>query len=125
MSVPKTIGGKIDRLFRLRTKRLEQQRAVDDLRAQEREIEDELISTLGKDRLNKAAGKLASVSVQRKTVPSVVDWDKFYKYVKKENAFELLQKRVNISAARERWDDGEDLPGVEQYIDTKISLRKI
>jgi hypothetical protein len=41
----------------------------------------------------------------------------------KNDAFELLQKRVSVEACRERWDEGLEIPGVERIGKVEFSLR--
>ena len=54
----------------------------------------------------------------------VQDWEAFYKYVAKEGAFDLLQRRVNDSAYRARLDDQIKVPGVEPFGVVKLSITK-
>lgn len=69
-------------------------------------------------------GKIAKVEIKRNTVPRVVDWDKFYSYVKKNNAFELLNRAVNAKSVEERWEQKKNVAGVEPYPIDKLSLTK-
>lgn len=124
MKPPKTIGACIDKLFELRKERLNIEKDADAVRAKESELEKYIIETFNKTDLDGARGKTAVAGITMSTVPTVKDWDKLFKYVKKEDAFDLLQKRVSATAYRERMDAKEVVPGVESFIVTKLSLRK-
>lgn len=121
---PKTIGACIDKLFSLRKERLEIERDADEVREKESELEKHILESFNKSDLEGARGKDAVAGIIQSTVPTVKDWDKLFKYVKKEDAFDLLQKRVSATAYRERMDAKEVVPGVESFIVTKLSLRK-
>jgi hypothetical protein len=52
-----------------------------------------------------------SVSMVKKVHPTVVNWDDFYTYLITTRNFDLLQKRLSSPAFRDRWDQGECIPG--------------
>lgn len=54
-----------------------------------------------------------TVNMVQKDVPTVVDWNEFYKYVAETQQFEFLQKRLSTPAFKERWTAGETVPGVQ------------
>mgnify|MGYP001824856248 CR=1 FL=1 len=62
--------------------------------------------------------------IKTTTHATVKDWPKFYGYVKRNNAWDMLQKRVNDGAYRERLDNGKNVPGVEPFSKISISLTK-
>lgn len=122
---PKTMGACIDQAYQLRTERLTLQRAVDAIGDQETLMREYIINTFRKADLNGAKGKLAACGVVPKRVPSVKDWDKFYAYIHKNKAYEMLQRRVHERAWRERLDDGQTVPGVEIFDVITLSLTKL
>lgn len=128
MKYPKTLGTCVDKLYRMREKRLEVQRAdevlLKKLKADEAAMEDHILETFTKDKLEGARGKIAAVSISRTVVPNVEDHDAFLKYVFKKKAFDLLTKAVCRAAVRERWDDGKAVPGIGKFVKLGLSLRK-
>jgi hypothetical protein len=66
-------------------------------------------------------GNRGIVSLTEAEVPSVKDWNKFNKYVMKHKALDLLQRRVSVTAWRDRLEAGENIPGVDKFV--KYSLR--
>lgn len=122
---PKAMGACADMLFELRAKRLEMQRAIDLVAAEESALKNHIINNLPKSEASGVAGKLARVTVVTKIVPQVKDWDALYKYVKKTGDFDLMQKRLTDTAIKERWDNGKEVPGVERFNVVSISMNKI
>lgn len=124
MKFPKTIGACIDTLYQLRQKRGGIERQADVIKEKEGELEKHILDTFTKTDLDGARGKLAVAGIAQSTVPTVKDWDKLYAYIKKEGAFDLLQRRVSSSAYCERLDVEEVVPGVEPFTLIKLSLKK-
>lgn len=69
-------------------------------------------------------GKVARVQLNKKDVPAVKDWPKFYAFIKKNNAFEMLNRAVNAKSVAERWEAGKQVPGVEKFTTKTVSLTK-
>jgi hypothetical protein len=120
----KTLGQMIDNLKMLRDFRLEKQREVDSIQAQERALEGEVLSALTEAGLDSGRGDVATASVSLTVVPTVADWPSFYEYIKQNDAFDLLERRPASGACRARWDDKLSIPGVEQMNRVSLSLRK-
>lgn len=125
LKIPKTIGAVADLLFTTRNKRLALQKQVDALEAEEAALKEHIINTLPKSNASGVAGKLARVSVDTKDVPQVEDWTAFYKYVKKNDAFELLQRRLTDASVKERLEAGVKLPGIKLFKAVIVHLNKL
>jgi len=125
MKIPKTIGPAIDKLYRLREQRLEAQKGVEKIKAQEHELRQHLLVEFGKQKINGSKGRVASVNLSSKKVPSLKDWGKLCKHIQKTGDFALLSKKVSAAYARELWDDGKKIPGVQVFNDTTFSLTKV
>jgi hypothetical protein len=123
--VPKTLGACADALYSTRLERLRVQKEIDALAAHETALKEHIIANLPKSDSTGVAGKLARVSITKKTIPRVADWTKFYTYVAKNKAFELLQKRLGEAAIQERWDAGKPVPGVETFNVVGVSVNKL
>ena len=124
---PKSLGACADLLFDLRQKRLD----LDKLAASAKEAETALINHII-DKMDKestgAAGKHHMVRVQTKQKPQVKDWAKFYEYVGKNKAFDLLQRRLSDAAIMDRLEDPKNkrgVPGVEMFTAVTVSLTKV
>lgn len=125
MKIPKALGAVADLLYTTRAKRLALSKQVEALEKDETALREHIIQTLPKSKASGVSGKVARVTVLTDDVPQVEDWDAFYKYVKKNDAFELLQRRLSKEAVAERIDDGETLPGVKLMKIPKVSLNKL
>jgi hypothetical protein len=125
MSFPKALGTCVDKLYSLRQQRLAKQKEVDKLEAEEKALKEHIINTLPKSESTGIAGKLARATIVKKEIPQVHDWDRFYKFVLKTKHFDLLQRRLADTAVKERWDAGEEIPGVEAFQAVTVSLNKV
>ena len=70
-------------------------------------------------------GRSAKCVVKTDTVPTATDWDAVYRYIKKNNRFDLIQRRLSTEAIREIWDAGKDVPGVGKFTAVKLSITKV
>jgi phosphoribosylformylglycinamidine (FGAM) synthase-like enzyme len=125
LAIPKKLGACADKLYQMRAERLLMQKAVDEMRKNEKVLTEHLILNLSKEDAEGVKGKLAKVGITRSVVGHATDWQKFYAYVKKNNAFDLMQKRLNDKALKERWEDKKTVPGVEPFHVLKVSLTKV
>lgn len=121
---PKTLGACVDRAYVLRAKRLEIEKEAAKTKAEEAAIKDYLISNFKKGDLEGAKGKVASCSLNPTTVASITDWDTFTAWVAKTKSWEMIQRKVNDKAYRERLDANKQVPGVEPFHVLKLNLTK-
>jgi hypothetical protein len=54
--------------------------------------------------------------------PKATDWPTVWEYVRENNAFHLLHKRLTTLAVKELWDAGLDVPGVVHETLYKLSV---
>ncbi len=121
---PKAIGACADRLYTLKAERLALAKQVEAMEEEEKALKEHIIQTLPKSQASGIAGRLARVTVVTQPIPQVKDWTRFYAYVKKHNAFELLQRRLSKGAIEERLAEGK-VPGVELFNAVTVSLNKV
>jgi hypothetical protein len=123
---PSSLGNLIDQRFELRNTRMAKAKEVDELKRQERVLEDEIQAAMkAAGDLRMAGGKLANVSINPITVASVSDWDKVFAYIKETGYFHLLQKRMSEPAYRELLGHDITVPGTEPTVLTKLSVTKV
>lgn len=111
---------KIKNYLRIRASRLELTKQANLLQKEEDKLAAEillLVPQLGEIREG-------GFTLRRKTKvkPAVGDWFKFYEYIRANNAFDLLHKRVTDSAVKLRWDDKVQIPGVEAVTDESLEV---
>lgn len=128
MKIPKTLGACADKLYKLREERYELGKKIKEIEAEESEIKDYIINNLSKQDSKGVSGKVANVKIKTDEVPVVNDWDAFYKFVVKNKAFDMLQKRINTKAVRDRIEDTKDFAkkaGVGSFTTISVSITKL
>ncbi len=123
--IPTKIGECADLLYTLKAKRLQAQKALTAMAEQETLLKDHIIKKLPKSATSGVAGKLCRVSVVTEDVPKVENWDKFYDYIAKNKAFELLGKSIKKEAIEERLEAGKKIPGLGKFSVTSVSINKV
>lgn len=118
------IGMMIDGLYDLRAQRLAIEKQVADLKARETATKEEILSILNEQGLNGAKGLIATAAITHKTVPVVTDWDAVYTFIRDQNMFALLQKRLTASLWAALAEDGVAVPGTEPQTVTDLSFTK-
>lgn len=121
---PKKLGEIIDELYQKRASRLVLTKSVDALKAEEAELRRLIIQRLQDVGLDSGRGTMATASITKDDQANVKDWSALENYILEHKSFDLLQRRVSITAIRARWDNDESLPGVEKVTLTDLSLTK-
>jgi hypothetical protein len=76
------------------------------------QLESDIMHAMSEAGTTKAASEAGhSVSMSKKAVPTINDWDAFYTYVQQTKSFDLLHKRLSITAFKDRLEQGEQVPG--------------
>lgn len=119
---PATPGACIDRAYTLRAKRLELEHQAEEMKTQEAALRKHIFDTFRNAEIDGARGSIAIASIGRKTVGRVNDWDRFTAWVAKTKSFDLLTRKLNDAACRERFDAKKVIPGVEPFPVTTLSL---
>lgn len=122
---PQNLGSMIDELYELRERRKELTAQAKEIKAEEEELEKQIIAKLEEQGTTLARGSAASASIVPETIGEVDDWDAVYQYIFYNDAFYLLPRRLNNGAWKELQDAGEDVPGITPLLIKKISVRKV
>lgn len=123
--LPQGVGAQADEYSAVREERLRIEKMAKEVKDRETEIFNCIMSTLDESTDTGASGKFYRVQRVEKEVNQVKDWPAFHKYVAENNAFELLQRRLNDKAVREQIEGGVVFPGVEETIVPTLSFRKV
>ena len=121
----KTLAAKADRYYTLRQERLARQKEVDAMEAEEKALKAELIEEIGEQDARGVAGEVCRVTIVTKVKPVLKDFDALIAWVRRRNAWELMRHQVNDAAVKERWDAGQDIPGVEPFTVVDLSVNKL
>ena len=142
--LPKSLGACVDLYHATRERRLAENKKVDEIKADETYIANHVIDNVPKGEAGVIGAKFKGV-VKSETVYQVEDWDKFYAWIKKNDAFEVLNRAVNQASVKEHVDalnykldianakvkDVKDrkprklLPGMKTFTALKLSVTKI
>lgn len=124
---PKTLGMLADEFHEARIARLAADKVAAALKTEESRLEATLIDQMIKQESTACGGKKLKVSIPAEPdyKPTVKDWDKVYEYILKTKDFSLLHKRIGEGAVAERWEAGENVPGVEKFPVYKLSRSEI
>ena len=114
----------ISELFRVRKEiALIENQQMRDLKERKAELENHLKATLEVGEKVAYVG-IGSVSMSEETQPAVTDWEALYEYIKENDAFYFLQRKVNAAPFRDLLSTGDTLAGVASIQVRKISVRK-
>ena len=125
MKFPATLGACIDLAYTVQQQYLAKKAEADAVAAKVKEIEEHIIDTFPKTGLQGGKGAVASATITTTVEPTAKDWDAIFGYVKKKGAFDLMYRRINGKAWRDRIEAGEKIPGIEEFNRIKLSIRKI
>ena len=123
---PKSMGACADLLSDMREKRLEADKAAAALKADEVALINHIIENMDKESTG-AAGKHHMVRVVVKPKPQfdAETMEDFYKYVSKNKAWDMLQRRLNETAVMDRVNAGKTIPGIKMFNAVSVSLTKV
>lgn len=120
-----TIGAKIDALNKIRDQKRDLEKEISLLEKEYAGIEAELITLMDDSGVHKSSGKHASASITESTKPAIEDWDAFYKFVRRNNMFHLLEKRPSVTGCRELFEMKRKIPGCVPFVQRKLNLRSL
>lgn len=123
--LPSSIGRCADLYAEVRALRLAMDKEVAEVKKRESEIREHIIDNLSKSEDTGAAGLKYRAQIVSKTVPKIADWGVFTSWVRKNDRFDLLQKRTSDKAIADMWQEREDVPGIEKVNVPDVSITKI
>jgi len=90
-------------------------------------LDDYFVATLKVGESSGVQGMSSRTQISEDVIPVVAaaDWPKVYAYIKRTGSFEILNKALNRTAVRERWDAKKQVPGVNKFIAKKVSCTKL
>ena len=94
-----------------------------ELKKRKKELEDTLLGGLEVGEKVSFAG-VGTVSCAEEIVPNVEDWEAVYDYIRNNNAFYLLARKLNAAPYRESLNIGDEIEGVTPVTIRKLNVRK-
>lgn len=101
----------------------EANKVVSDLKDTQDAIDAAIIVLLDSQQSTRAANGTGSVSISSTEEPNPDDWDKIYKYIKENDDFAILHRRLSATAIRELAKSGMLPPGVSTRTVRKVNYR--
>jgi len=102
----------INQLVEVKQQRADLALQDSDLSKQVAQLEADIMHAMSEAGTTKAASEAGhSVTMSKKTVPVITDWESFYEYVSQTKSFDLLHKRLSSTAFKDRLEQGEQIPG--------------
>lgn len=87
-------------------------------------ISDFMVDNFEAGMLTEVKTKEGRAKLSPKIVPQMAKelggWDAIYKFIKEQDAFDILQKRLHEAGCKARWESGVEIPGVKQFIKKRI-----
>ena len=124
--LPNSMGAQADLYAEVRELRLGMQKMVDEVKERETEIYNVILAALKESADTGAAGERYRVQMVSKTRLNAKDWNTTFEFIRTNNLFELLQRRLNDKAVRDLFDQyGQYPPGVEAVEVETLSFNKI
>lgn len=112
MTISSHLPDVVDAYISTRAQRLQLDRQVAELKEQEEKLKEFIIGHFRLSGTTALGGQAGLVKLQKKDEPDVLNWEELYGYIKQNDAWELLHKRIGSTAVKERWEAGEIIPGV-------------
>jgi nitrogenase subunit NifH len=124
-AIPSNLGAVADLYYKIRNQRLQEEKKINEVKEFESELRRHLINSIPKSELTGVAGRVVRATITTKEVYQAENWDNVYEYIRKNKAFDLLQKKINTTAVKERIAAGKKVPGVTSVNVVDVSITKI
>lgn len=106
------LGELADRLEVARAKRLAADKIAANLKSEESKLKYALISEMEVNHLSSVGGDSCVITRITKKRATAGNWAELHEYIRENDAFDLLHRRLTDSAILLRLDDGIEIPGV-------------
>ena len=89
-----------------------------------RDLEHRIWALMDEDELLKFTTNDGTIYLSPQIVPKVVDWDAFYGYINRNQAYHMLERRPSRAAFRELYEAHKPVPGVEAVEYDEVRTRR-
>ncbi len=120
------LGTLLDRLLAADVLIKKAEKEVKKAKAAYAKIESEVFDEFDKEDIAGAMGRVAQATLTRPVYPSLKDYESFERFVYRNRALDLLQRRVHKTNWLDRLDvrKGRAIPGVETFQKTVLSVKQ-
>lgn len=124
--IPQSIGRCADLYHDTRALRLAMEKEVEPVKAFESKVKQHLIDNLSKSEDTGAAGLRYRAQIVMKRIPRIADWGVVTAWIRKNDRFDMLQKRLAEKAVVDFMEQEDRLvPGTEAVNVPDVSVTKI
>ena len=110
----------IDETYALKDEIAVLNQAVKSLSDKKKHIDSDIEAIMAELNLKVAGNGQHTVSLKDDVFAQADDWDVLYNYIKENDAFYLLNKRISVTAFREIINAGETVPGLTPVVRVKL-----
>ena len=120
------LGMLADEFWETKNNRLEADKITKALKTAESSIEAKLIEQMLRQEISAAGGRTIILTMPAPTQePVVQDWQAFWQFIKSQDDMSLFERRPGRAAIKERWANGEAIPGVGKFPVYKLSKQGV
>ena len=120
------IGKHIDEMMALRSEKRHHEAEVKRIDASIKLMEGTLKLAMVEQGITEAKGVYGKAKYDEKVLyPQVDDWNMFHEYIKANNMFDLLHKRISLTNYRQLVEANVAVPGVVPNYVSEVNLRSI
>jgi hypothetical protein len=124
-SVPEPLGALADFVYREQQRRFKLEHEAEEIKMMETAVLSYLKRKVGvKQLLTGVAGATGALALVPRSVYSIIDPREFYRFIARTKSFDLLQRRLNDSAVRARFEEGKRVPGIEVEEAYRLSVTR-
>lgn len=124
--MPEKLKDCIALAFKTRAKRKKLEADAERIKRDEEAIKLHILNTFKADELKAVKVSAGTATRAPADMPQIdLDtggWGALQKHIQKTGEFDLLEKRLGVLAARERWEAGKSIPGVKKFVKVEIKL---
>lgn len=113
-----------DQYITIRAQRLVLAKEVEAMEEAEKDLYRTIIAKLREGGMTGIGGKMGFIKMHESIEPIAQDWPATWAFIKANDAFELLHKRLTVTAVKERWEAGEEVPGVGRVPKFSLTVSK-
>jgi hypothetical protein len=108
----------------LRARRLAIEKEAEAIKELEQEHKNTLVGMLQALEVSSVGSASKIYAIVLKDEPTVNDWPALHQHIRITGEFELLFRRTNNAAIKERWELNEEVPGVGRFPTLSLSITK-
>jgi hypothetical protein len=115
----------MDAYIRARADRLDLERQAEEIKESEDDLARTIIAKMRESGIKAMGASLGLVKLGETEEPVAENWVEIWQYIKENDAWDLVHKRITVTAVRARWEDGEAVPGVGKITKYKLTVSKL